>query len=67
MTALGKRTLPLWAAALDLPADFFAPYFENNYTYVRLAHYPPQPALAGRPVPRDLPRPRQPAESSTGT
>lgn len=41
MTAFGKSLLPIWALALDLPKDFFSPYFENNYTYLRLAHYPP--------------------------
>ena len=41
MTALGKSLLPIWALALDLPADYFDAYFENNYTYLRLSHYPP--------------------------
>ncbi|MAF49497.1 MAG: 2-oxoglutarate and iron-dependent oxygenase domain-containing protein [Rhodospirillales bacterium] len=45
MTAFGKSLLPIWARALDLPRGFFAPYFENNYTYLRLAHYPPVPDL----------------------
>lgn len=45
MTALGKRMLPLWALALELPPDFFDPYFEEPYVYLRLAHYPPQPDL----------------------
>jgi isopenicillin N synthase-like dioxygenase len=35
-----KRTLPVWALALDLRRDYFAPYFENSYTYFRLAKYP---------------------------
>ncbi|MDP7099585.1 MAG: 2-oxoglutarate and iron-dependent oxygenase domain-containing protein [Rhodospirillales bacterium] len=43
MTKLGKSILPIWATALDLERDFFAPYFENNYTYFRMAHYPPDP------------------------
>lgn len=43
MEALGKSLLPLWALALDLEEDFFAPYFANNYTYFRMAHYPPKP------------------------
>ena len=43
ITALGKRTLPLWAAALELSSDFFEPYFEDNYTYLRMAYYPPVP------------------------
>lgn len=41
LTNLGKDMLPLWAKALELPRDFFAPYFEDNYTYFRMAHYPP--------------------------
>ena len=43
MTDLGKRMLPLWALALELPEDFFLPYFETPYTYLRLSHYAPQP------------------------
>ncbi len=45
LTSLGKKMLPLWATALELPKDFFEPYFENNYTYFRMAHYPPVPEL----------------------
>ncbi|MFC1665013.1 isopenicillin N synthase family dioxygenase [Pseudomonadota bacterium] len=45
MTALGKKLLPLWAAALELPGDFFTPYFIDNYTYLRMAYYPPVPEL----------------------
>jgi isopenicillin N synthase-like dioxygenase len=45
VTDLGKATLPIWAKALEMPRDFFEPYFDRNYTYCRLAHYPPQPAL----------------------
>ena len=46
MTQLGKATLPIWATALSLERDFFAPYFENNHTYFRMSHYPPDPNLA---------------------
>lgn len=42
MEALGKRLLPLWALALELPEDFFEPYFRDNYSYYRMAHYPPK-------------------------
>ncbi len=35
-----KRTLPVWATALELEPGFFEPYFEKNYTYFRLAKYP---------------------------
>jgi isopenicillin N synthase-like dioxygenase len=37
---LGLSLLPVWARALDLPADFFAPYFREPYCYIRLAKYP---------------------------
>ena len=43
ITALGKRMLPLWAAALELPLDYFEPYFRESYTYFRMAYYPPVP------------------------
>jgi len=42
MEALGKSLLPLWALALDLPENYFAPFFKDNYTYYRMAHYPPR-------------------------
>jgi len=45
MTALGKSMLPLFASALELDDGFFDPYFENNYTYLRMSHYPPKPVL----------------------
>lgn len=45
VTKLGKKILPIYARALDLEADFFTPYFNNNYTYARFAHYPPVPDL----------------------
>ena len=45
LTNLGKAMLPLWALALDLERDHFLQYFENNYTYFRMAHYPPVPEL----------------------
>jgi isopenicillin N synthase-like dioxygenase len=47
-TALGAmcdRMLPAFAAALDMPADFFAPFFANEgHANLRFLHYPPQPA-----------------------
>ncbi|NKB47798.1 MAG: hypothetical protein GKS02_00390 [Alphaproteobacteria bacterium] len=39
--ALGKKLLPVWALSLDLPEDYFAPMFEDHYTYFRMAKYPP--------------------------
>ena len=45
MTALGKDLLPLWALALELPDNYFEPYFIDNYSYLRMAYYPPVPEL----------------------
>lgn len=36
--------LPIYAAALDLPAPHFQPFFEPSLATVRLSHYPPVPA-----------------------
>lgn len=38
---LGTRMLPLYARALDLPADFFAEAFREPQYTLRLSHYPP--------------------------
>jgi isopenicillin N synthase-like dioxygenase len=43
VTVLGKKLLPIWALALALPEDYFAPAFVDNYTYFRIAKYPPLP------------------------
>jgi isopenicillin N synthase-like dioxygenase len=40
--ALGRKFLPLWAASLDLPLDFFDRFFGIPHCNLRLAHYPPQ-------------------------
>ncbi|MEK9662253.1 MAG: 2-oxoglutarate and iron-dependent oxygenase domain-containing protein, partial [Alphaproteobacteria bacterium] len=45
ITDLGKCLLPVWARALDLPADYFDPLFDNAYTYFRIAKYLPEPDL----------------------
>jgi len=45
ITQLGKKLLPVWALALELPQDYFAPMFEDCYTYFRVAKYPPKPDL----------------------
>jgi len=45
VTNLGKRMLPLFAEALELEEHFFAPHFDNNYTYLRMSHYPPKALL----------------------
>lgn len=43
MRAICLRLLRPMALALGLPADWFAPYFEQPTTFLRLLHYPPQP------------------------
>ncbi|NKB48402.1 MAG: isopenicillin N synthase family oxygenase [Alphaproteobacteria bacterium] len=41
MMALGWQLLPLYAQALDKPADYFNPYFENEpHCIGRNSHYP---------------------------
>jgi isopenicillin N synthase-like dioxygenase len=40
MEALGKRLVPLYAVALGLPADYFAPSFQEPQVTLRLSHYP---------------------------
>jgi hypothetical protein len=41
--AMCDRMLPAFAVALDMPEDFFAPYFANEgHANLRFLHYPPQ-------------------------
>jgi isopenicillin N synthase-like dioxygenase len=40
MEALGKRLLPLYATALELPPEYFAPAFTEPQVTLRLSHYP---------------------------
>ncbi|WCT74473.1 2-oxoglutarate and iron-dependent oxygenase domain-containing protein [Sphingomonas naphthae] len=40
MEQLGRRMLPLYALALDLPADYFAPFFVRADIPCRFGHYP---------------------------
>ena len=43
LEALGGRLLPVLARSLELPAEFFAPYFANEaHLNLRFLHYPPQ-------------------------
>ncbi len=38
---LALRLLPVYAVALDLEPDFFAPAFEDPFWRLRMTHYPP--------------------------
>ncbi len=41
--AMCDRMLPPFAVALDMPADFFAPFFaDEGHANLRFLHYPPQ-------------------------
>lgn len=40
METLGKRLVPLYAVALELPADYFAAAFREPQITLRLSHYP---------------------------
>jgi isopenicillin N synthase-like dioxygenase len=43
LEGVGARMLPALACALDMPADFFAPFFQGEaHVTVRFLHYPPQ-------------------------
>jgi len=41
VSSLAIRLLPVYAAALDLEPDFFAPAFHTPFWRLRLTHYPP--------------------------
>jgi isopenicillin N synthase-like dioxygenase len=47
MEALGRRMLPLFAAALDLPPDYFSAFFGEPSMTLRISHYPPQASFDG--------------------
>jgi len=44
MEALGKKLVRIYAVALDLPADYFDPMFEQPNMIQRFTHYPPRPS-----------------------
>lgn len=55
--AFARRLLPVLSVALDMPADFFDPFFERSSSMTRIAHYPPIPEAEGEislPGHRDL-------------
>src|SRR5437868_4427338 len=48
--AMCDRMLPVFATALDMPRDFFAPFFQNEaHANLRFLHYPPQPGDEDNP------------------
>ncbi len=47
MEALGHRMLPLFAASLDLPLDYFSGSFREPSITLRISHYPPQDRFDG--------------------
>ncbi len=43
LEGMGERLLPVLARALDMPAGYFTPFFENEaHINLRFLHYPPQ-------------------------
>lgn len=44
MEAFALKLLPVYATALDLPADYLDPFFQESETTVRMIHYPPAAA-----------------------
>jgi len=45
MEALGKKMMPLWAAAMDLPADYFDGFFNEPYISMTMTYYPHQKVI----------------------
>lgn len=45
---LAMSFLPLWATSLDLPVDYFAPFFKRPHLTLSLLHYPPQKEIGDR-------------------
>ena len=43
---LGLALLPIYARALGLPTDYFAPFFQEPMFTLRMSHYPPQEPTA---------------------
>jgi isopenicillin N synthase-like dioxygenase len=40
MEALGRKLLPIYALALDMPRGYFLPLFDGAHINLRLSHYP---------------------------
>lgn len=45
---LGRRFLPLWAASLQLPLDYFDKFFATPHLTMNLLYYPPQDKVGDR-------------------
>jgi isopenicillin N synthase-like dioxygenase len=45
---LGRKFLPLWAASLSLPLDYFDEFFATPHLTMNLLYYPPQHSVGGR-------------------
>jgi isopenicillin N synthase-like dioxygenase len=45
---LGRQFLPLWATSLDLPLDYFDPFFATPHLTMSLLYYPPQQEIGSR-------------------
>jgi isopenicillin N synthase-like dioxygenase len=45
---LGRSFLPLWAASLKLPLDYFEEFFATPHLTMSLLHYPPQQQVGSR-------------------
>jgi isopenicillin N synthase-like dioxygenase len=45
---LGRQFLPLWAASLKLPLDYFDRFFATPHLTMNLLYYPPQKDVGGR-------------------
>jgi isopenicillin N synthase-like dioxygenase len=45
---LGRKFLPLWATALNLPLDYFDKFFATPHMTMNLLYYPPQKQVGDR-------------------
>ena len=45
---LARGFLPIWATSLDMPVDFFEPFFKDPHLTLSLLNYPPQKIVGNR-------------------
>ncbi|BBK31168.1 isopenicillin N synthase-like dioxygenase [Stella humosa] len=50
MEGLGRRLLPVYAAAMELPADWFDAAFADAMFTLRMSHYPPSEPIPDGPI-----------------